>query len=145
VRGIALIALSFVLVALSTYTGDSNGALSKALFAIALLLLLAGAHAINRTERGRASNLHLWLGAILPVLLFLNYGNPLYLLAVPFLLVPLVSKSEKAFLALVPAGLILGGLAVRESSLAAKLVGAFLLAVSIVLGTASLYFWLRMR
>jgi len=145
VRGVALIALSFLLVALSAYTGGSKGVLSKALFVIALLLLFAGAHAMNRSAGKRASTPHLWLGAILPVLLFLNYGNPLYLLAVPFLIVPLVSKSEKAFLAIVPAGLILGGLAVRESSFVARFVGAFLLAVSIILGAAALYLWLKER
>jgi len=79
VRGAALIVLSFILVALSTYLGSSNGTLSKGLFVLSLLLLFAGVHFINRSERRRAPGLHLLLGVLLPVLLFLNYGNPLYL------------------------------------------------------------------
>ncbi|WP_099210395.1 hypothetical protein [Thermococcus henrietii] len=106
-RGAVLIALSFTLIAISTYLGNSSGTPSKGLFVLSLLLLFAGVHFINRLGRVRAQGLHLSLGVLLPVLLFLNYRNLLYLFAVPFLLVPLVSKSEKAFLALVPAGLIL--------------------------------------
>ena len=144
-RGAALIILSFILIALSAYLGNSNGALSKGLFVLSLLLLFAGVHFINRSGRVKALGLHPLLGVLLPVLLFINYGNPLYLLAVPFLLVPIISKSEKAFLALVPAGLILGVLAFGESSFIAKFVGAFLLAVSLILGVSSLYFWLKLR
>ncbi|WP_297535955.1 hypothetical protein [Thermococcus sp.] len=144
-RSGVLLAVSFALVAASVYLENSDSFLSKGLFILSLVFLFWGVHTANRSKRGTGSRLHLLLGVLLPFLLFINYGNPLYLLAVPFLLLPFVSRSERAFLSIVPAGLILGSLAVREGSFVARFVGAFLLAVSIIVGVSFLYFWLKLR
>ncbi|AFL94436.1 hypothetical protein CL1_0224 [Thermococcus cleftensis] len=145
-RGEVLIVLSFFLVALSAYFQNSGGGLSLALLLVAFFVLLAGVRELNRSRPSkRAGDAHLILGILLPILLFLNYGNPLYLLAGAFLIPAFFWKSEKAVLLLVPAGLLMGWLAMGENSSVARFVGAFLIAVSIVVGTASLYFWLRYR
>jgi len=145
VRGEVLILFSFVLVTLSTYFQGSANGLSGFLLAVAVILLFAGIHLLSKSRRNNGSTIHLVFGALLPILFYINYGNPFYLLAIPFLLIPLLWRSEKAFLCLVPAGLILGVLAIQEKSYIATLVGSFLLAISIILAIASLYFWIQLR
>ncbi|ASJ14255.1 hypothetical protein [Thermococcus radiotolerans] len=145
-KGEALIALSLVLVGLSAYFQDSGGKLSFMLLLAAFAVLFAGVHVLNRSRPSkRSGEAYLVLGVLLPILLFLNYGNPLYLLGGAFLIPAFFWKSEKAVLLLIPAGLIMGRLAIGENSYVARFVGAFLLAVSIIVGSASLYFWLRYR
>ncbi|ASA77288.1 hypothetical protein [Thermococcus sp. 5-4] len=145
-KGEALIALSLVLVGLSAYFQDSGGRLSFILLLAAFAVLFAGVHVLNRSRPSkRSGEAYLVLGVLLPILLFLNYENPLYLLAGAFLIPAFFWKSEKAVFLLIPAGLIIGWLAIGENSYVARFVGAFLLAVSIIVGSASLYFWLRYR
>ncbi|WP_297551437.1 hypothetical protein [Thermococcus sp.] len=139
------IVISFVFVALSAYIQPSNRVLAEVLLAIALVLLFIGVHMANRSKPERDFNFHLALGVLLPIFLFITYGNPLYLVGGLLFLIPLVWKFEKAILLLIPAGLILGILAARENSYVAKLVGSFLIAVSIIFAVASLYFWLKFR
>ncbi|WP_258084608.1 hypothetical protein [Thermococcus thermotolerans] len=145
-KGEALIALSLVFAGLSAYLQGSSGELSLALLLAAFVALFSGASIINRSKPSkRAGEAYLVFGVLLPTMLFLNYGNPLYLVAGGLMMTAFFWNSEKSVLLLVPAGLIMGWLAIGESSYVARFVGAFLLAVSIVVGSASLYFWLRYR
>ena len=145
-KGEALIVLSLVLVGLSAYFQDSGGELSPILLLAAFAVLFAGVHVLNRSRPSkRSGEAYLVLGVLLPILLFLNYGNLLYLVAGGLMVAAFFWNSEKSVLLLVPAGLIMGWLAIGENSYVARFVGAFLLAVSIVVGSASLYFWLRYR
>ncbi|ASJ12225.1 hypothetical protein [Thermococcus thioreducens] len=144
-KGEALIALSLVFAGLSAYLQGSSGELSLALLLAAFVALFSGASIINRSKPSKRSESALVLGVLLPLLLFLNYGNPLYLAAGGLMVVAFFWNSEKSVLLLVPAGLIMGWLAIGESSYVARFVGAFLPAVSIIVGSASLYFWLRYR
>ncbi|NJE60901.1 hypothetical protein [Thermococcus sp. 21S7] len=145
-KGEALAALSLVFVGLSAYFQDSGGKLSLPLLLAAFAVLFAGVRVINRSMPSkRSGEAYLLLGLSLPLLLFLNYGNPLYLVAGWLMVGAFFWNSEKSVLLLVPVGLIMGWLAIGENSYAARFVGAFLLAVSIIVGSASLYFWLRYR
>ncbi|WP_297092200.1 hypothetical protein [Thermococcus sp.] len=145
-KGKVLIALSLLFAGLSTYFQGSSGGLSLVLLLAAFVALFSGVYLITRSKPSRRSgDAYLILGVLLPILLFLNYGNPLYLLAGGLIGVALLWNSEKSVLLLVPAGLIMGWLALGEGSYVARFVGAFLLAVSIVVGGASLYFWFKYR
>ena len=137
--------ISFVFVALSAYIQPSNRVLARVLLVIALVLLFIGVHMANRSKPERDLNFHLALGALLSIFLSINYGNPLYLVSGLLFLVPLAWKSKKAILLLIPAGLIFGTLAARGNPYVAKLVGSFLIAVSIIFSVASPYFWLKFR
>lgn len=81
----------------------------------------------------------------LPLLLFLNYGNPLYLLAGLFLGIGFLWKSKLSVISLVLAGFLLGWLALQEDAYLARTIGTFILAASIITGVASLYFVLKPR
>ncbi len=145
-KGKVLIALSLLFVGLSTYFQGSSRGLSLVLLLAAFVALFSGVYLITRSKPSRRSgDAYLILGVLLPILLFLNYGNPLYLLAGGLIGVALLWNSEKSVLLLVPAGLIMGWLALGEGSYVARFVGGFLLAVSVVVGGASLYFWFKYR
>lgn len=142
-RALFLVALSAVFVFVSLYTQDSNPMASQISAVLSLLSLLTGSVYINRWEK--AGKLVPWAGLVLPVLLFLNYKNPLYLLTGLLLGIGFLWKSELSVVPLVFAGLILGWLAFQEEAYLVRTIGSFILAVSIIIGTASLYFAVKFR
>jgi len=142
-RAFLLVALSAVFVFVSLYTQNSSPTASQISAVLSILSLLAGSVYINRW--GKADKLVPWAGPVLPFLLFLNYGNPLYLLAGFLLGVSFLWKSELSVIFLVFAGLIMGWLAFQEEAYLVRTIGSFILAVSIIIGTASLYFAVKFR
>lgn len=110
---------------------------------LSILSLLGSSVYINRGKK--TSKVIPWAGLVLPVLLFLNYKNPLYLLTGLLLGIGFLWKSELSVVPLVFAGLILGWLAFQEGAYLVRTIGSFILAVSIIIGTASLYFAVKFR
>ncbi|NJE42332.1 hypothetical protein [Thermococcus sp. GR6] len=142
-KALALVGLSAVFVLISMYTQNSNPTASQVSAVLSLLTLIVGSVYINRDERG--GKIVPWAGLALPILLFLNYGNPLYLLAGLFLGIGFLWKSELSLISLVLAGFLLGWLALQEDAYLVRTIGTFILAASIITGVASLYFALKLR
>ncbi|HDZ35900.1 MAG TPA: hypothetical protein ENH81_03165 [Thermococcus sp.] len=142
-RALLLVALSAVFVFISLYTQGPNPTASQISAVLSILSLLAGSVYLNRWRK--ADKLVPWAGLVLPVLLFLNYKNPLYLLAGLLLGIGFLWKSELSVIPLVFAGLILGWLAFQEGAYLVRTIGSFIFAVSVIIGAASLYFAIRLR